>query len=182
MRLLGVVLLSVVVMNHYASAQSLPANPWAVGAVETYSAPQAQTPQRTLPNTQQTAASINENLNVLKEYFSNSINQPQTQQTPVAHAQPTTSTSPQNNDALMQFLQNIVGANNSASQTHTAPRAQSSIAIPNPVADAQAAYNQYMNDLRRKIDDTKHKAQNYYNDAVNSAKNIMDTTRKNLHR
>ncbi|MBR6355847.1 MAG: hypothetical protein IKR92_03225 [Alphaproteobacteria bacterium] len=170
------VLLSIGMMNHYANAQALPANPWAAGAVETYSAPAAHNTRPALPDTRQSMDSVSNNLNVLREYFSASSGQSSASTQPTQQPQPQA----QNNDALMQFLQNIFSSNNSAPRANTAPQSKPSVSIPNPVADAEAAYNRYMSDLQKKIDETTRAARNSYNNAVNSAKDVVNSVRKNL--
>ena len=182
MRIVYIVLLSIIT-NHYANAQSLPANPWASGSVETYavSAPQPKNSQNMLPNARQSAASVSESVNVLMEYLSSaSTSQQPTLRSSTLQTSKKPAVSAPNNLVLMQFLQNITGSDNASPQTNTAPQAKTNVPVSNPITDAQTAYNQYMNDLRQKIDDATHKAKNSYNNAVSSAKNIIQTTRKNL--
>ena len=189
MRFFLMVLLCFGYVYNDAVAQNLPANPWGNGAVKTYAAPVENTAQNTpkpLPDVQTSNTSITQNLDTLMVHFINSLNIPQP--TPQAESVPEseqksqkeTTPAPNNNDALIQFLQKVIASDTATKAETKSQSANENTSNPNPVAEAESAYNRFVSDIKQKINNTIQSARNSYNNAVNNTKNQMHNTRKNL--
>ena len=170
-----------------AIAQSLPANPWGNGAVNTYAAPTENTVQNTSkpsPNIQAADTSITENLDTLMEHFINSLNIPATptKSAPASEQESQKAETPKPNTeaVLMQFLQSVTNTNTATSAETKSQPAKINTSIPNPIAEAESAYNGFVSEIKQKINNAIQSALNSYNNAVNGIKNWIYNTRKNL--
>lgn len=187
MRLFYVILLDLIIVPYGAYAQSLPANPWAVGAVETYKASEVSGASEAVPsdnqvataNAQQSLDSISENMDILMNYFNNDTSAQEILK-PQNSAVESNQTAKRIN-TLNHFLQNIEEISSSMPQNTAKPAQESSSGQSlNPVAEVEAAYNRYLDNLRQKYNNTTRAVQNYYRNAVNGVKNWANNSQQSL--
>ncbi|MBR1824974.1 MAG: hypothetical protein IJ770_00100 [Alphaproteobacteria bacterium] len=155
----------ITVLSLPAAAEGLPANPWLNAAPETYTIQEThsvsvQNEQNQTDTKQPTV--VNVNFNILMNFFASPF-------------QTTPSAKYTQSGAMADFLNNI-GQNGGSHKSIKSRR--SAAEMPNPIDDAAAAYNRYMENMQQKYDDAKMSIENYYYDKMNALKNLQqDTTR-----
>ncbi len=158
-RFVGIMFCLILLTNH-ANAQTLPNNPWLNTKSEAYIPAQSEyTDDKSQVQAAKTPTTINVNFNILMNYFADSSAEK-------------THKSLQPNAAIIDFLQNI----NFYDTTNTKDSTQSS----NPLNEAAQTYNQYLKNMQHKYNQTKQNAEKFYQDKMNTLKNIQQNTIKNI--
>lgn len=168
-RLLAFYFLAEMTFCSIGFADELPTNPWLNTAPETYTIHREYSESVSDTPTEATArqpAVINVNFNILMNFFASPF-------------QKNPNTTYRQNSAMTNFLNNIGRNERSPRQTKTQDYPT---AVSNPIDNATKVYNHYVENMRKKYNNTKQSVENYYYDKINTLKDFQNSTTQNIQK